>query len=353
MTRREKHISLTPKGYRAQIRIDGVLHRQRFKSDTPIVDIRQWLLTVEMNHRGKKPTRSGRFDDDARVYLEAVKAMPTYTERARHIDEWVAVFGDRPRAAITSDEIAAQLQRWRTESRTVTLTRRPTLSEIRTKDIVLSASAVNHRRTALMHLYRVLDGKSAMNPVKDTPRFREPSPLPKGLPYTAIAAVLKVMGDTPSRARLMVIAYTGIPHAQLAQIVAADVDLEAGIVRVHGRRKGQGTAARVVPLTPLGIRAFRAMKRTDAWGNFSRSSLRKLFRAACAKVPALKAIADRLTPYDLRHSFGTEVYRSSGDIRATQVLMGHSTPSLTHRYTLAAVDSRLTDALRHFGKKAR
>jgi integrase len=52
-----------------------------------------------------------------------------------------------------------------------------------------------------------------------------------------------------------------------------------------------------------------------------------------------------LRAYDLRHAFGTELYAKSGDIRATQVLMGHSTPQLTHRYTLAAVDPRVQAAI--------
>ena len=40
------------------------------------------------------------------------------------------------------------------------------------------------------------------------------------------------------------------------------------------------------------------------------------------------------------------MYRRSGDIRATQILMDHSTPLLTRRYTVAAVDPRLAKANR-------
>src|SRR6185295_12121548 len=43
-------------------------------------------------------------------------------------------------------------------------------------ELVLSPSAVNKRRTALQHLFTVLDGKSAPNPVKNVPKFREPDP---------------------------------------------------------------------------------------------------------------------------------------------------------------------------------
>jgi integrase len=104
-----------------------------------------------------------------------------------------------------------------------------------------------------------------------------------------------------------------------------------------------------VPLTDDGVTAFKAMARNDAWGHFARSTMHRDFRAACARLPELAAVADTLTPYDLRHSFGTEMYRSSGDIRATQILMDHSTPALTHRYTLAAIDPRVAAAVAGFG----
>lgn len=349
----DKGITITPHGPRAQIRIHGILHRKRFKRGTDRFIIRQWLFAQEMRYRGTRALKTGRFAEDARAYLLAVGAMPTFAERKAHIDEWIAVFEDRPRAGISSDEIAAQLARWRTTPRTVTYTRRTTTKAPRTARITLSASAVNKRRTALMHLYSVLDGRSGPNPVKDTPKFREPDPLPRGLDYASIKALFVAMPDSPSKARLMVLAYTGVPHKQIEQLEPDHIDLTARTVRVTGRRKGKGTGARLVPLTADGVKALRAMMRTEAWGPFSRSSLRKAFKLACRKVPALKPLADTLTPYDLRHSFGTEVYRASGDIRATQVLMGHSSPSLTHRYTLGAVEGRVAAALKGFGRKRR
>jgi integrase len=139
----------------------------------------------------------------------------------------------------------------------------------------------------------------------------------------------------------MVLAYTGIPNAQIAMIAPTDVDLHARNVAVHGRKKGKGTPGRIVPLTPDGVRAFQMMAREEAWGKFSRATLRNMFRRACKRALG----RDDFTPTDLRHSYGTEMYRVSGDIRATQVLMGHSTPQLTHRYTLAAVDPRVAAAI--------
>jgi integrase len=337
------HHTPTPSGTRAHIRIHGVLHRKHFHHGTDPLLIKQWLLKTEMRYRGSRARRTGRFEDDAAVYLETVKAMPSYSDRAQHIAEWVAVFGSMYRHTISADQIAAQLATWRTASRDVRV------SKTKTRRLILSASSVNKRRTALMHLFTVLDGKSAPNPVKDVPKYREPPPVPRGLPYAAIRQLWAKLGDTPTRARLQVMAYIGLPNAQIAALKPEHHSRKAKTVQVQGRRKGAGSKTVVLPLTPDGAEALRAMARTHAWGPFSRSTVRREFRAACRKVRALKALADTLTPYDLRHSFGTEVYRGSGDIRATQALMQHSTPTLTIRYTLGAVDARVRAALRSFG----
>ena len=71
-------------------------------------------------------------------------------------------------------------------------------------------------------------------------------------------------------------------------------------------------------------------------GPFSTSSAWRSFQRACAKL----GLAG-LRPYDLRHSFGTAVYAATGDLRATQKLLGHASRATTDRYTLAAVPERL------------
>src|SRR3990167_7713834 len=291
----QKHQAITRSGIRAQIRIRGVLHRKHFPTGTAQSVIRQWLLTTEMTYRTARPG-SGRFRDDAAAYLKAVTAMPTYDERECHIREWIDVFASESRAHISADRIRAQLHLWKTGG--------------------MAASTVNHRRTALMHLYTVLDGKSAANPVRAAPKFREPSPLPRALPAAAVVRLLRAL-RVAERARASVLAYTGIPNAQLAQIRPEHVDLEAGTVMVHGRRKGQGTAASLRRLTAKGIQAFRLMEKHKAWGPFDRFNFRKQILAACKTAK----IQPPIRPYDLRHFFGTELYRRSGDIRAVQLLM--------------------------------
>src|SRR5262245_36732668 len=118
------HQTKTQSGTLAHIRIDGVLHRKHFKRDTDPILIKQWLLATEIRFRGRRSTRTGRFTDDAKVYLETVKAMPSYADRKRHIEEWCTEFAQRYRHEISSEEIRATLSRWRTIPRAISYVRR-------------------------------------------------------------------------------------------------------------------------------------------------------------------------------------------------------------------------------------
>ena len=74
----------------------------------------------------------------------------------------------------------------------------------------------------------------------------------------------------------------------------------------------------------------------------------KTFGRACktAKVTGVR-------PYDLRHSYGTQMYAMTGDPLAVQSLLMHSTQKMTERYTKGAIDQRLRLAVGSFSKAVR
>lgn len=321
-------IRRTAHGFQAWVTVKGRTTFKRFPPSAGLREMRDWIATT----RGEQLTstspfvkppkgRRGQFDSDARRYLDAVKAMPSYTDRKRDIDAWIAVFGSRSRRSITSDEIAAQLQSWKLAGK--------------------AASTINHKRTALQHLYTVLDGKAAYNPVRNVPKFREPAALPRGVDYAVLERVLAELPKGKHYARALVLAYTGIPPALLKRIRESDVDYEAGTVLVPERRKGRGAPARLVPLTDKGIAAFKAMRTYDAWGSFSKSRMGAMWKAAQATAK----VGAHIRVYDLRHSYGAALYGATGDLHATAELLGHSSPTLTARYALAAVPARLQAAV--------
>lgn len=311
---------------RANVRVKGRLyHSPRYPPDTNVSVAKAWQDTQRVEGRKVAIPATAApegFAADAARYLKAVAAMPTYDDRKRDIDAWIGVFGVTPRDRITTAQIAEALARWRK---------------------TCAASTVNHRRTALLHLWRVLDGKSAANPVTDIPKFREPAPEPRSIPAPIITAIFAAMPDTVTRARLQVIAYTGMAHSMIARLTARDLDLDNAVYVRPERHKGRGTKRQALPLTDDGVAALRALVAHDGLGKaFSNSSLHSSFRRACDKVQETTGYdLTGVRPYDLRHSFGTAAYASFGDERAVQQLLGHAKIETTHRYTLGGVNARL------------
>jgi integrase len=182
-------------------------------------------------------------------------------------------------------------------------------------------------------------------------------PEARALTYTQIEAIFDAMPDvgqgvagkaredaSKTKARLAVIAYTGLPHSLLKRLRPEDVDWQGQTIFVPARRKGRGVARRALPLTDAGLRALERFHELECWGAFSNSSLWKSFSRACK---ALKLTGVR--PYDLRHSFGTMVYLRTGDVRATAELLMHSASShMADRYTLGGVAPRLKIAVQGF-----
>ena len=58
---------------------------------------------------------------------------------------------------------------------------------------------------------------------------------------------------------------------------------------------------------------------------------------------------DRLRPYDLRHSFLTEVFRRSKNIRAVQELAMHADARMSERYMVGAVPETTKQAVKQVG----
>jgi integrase len=226
--KREKGIRRTGTGWRAYGRVEGIFFSRCFGPTTTLTELKAYRGDERARIRRERRTGvapnappTGSFRADAGTYLAAVTTMPTYKERKQHIEEWVVVFGDRPRASITSADVRAQLQRWRLEGR--------------------GASTVNHARGALMHLFTVLDQDATtrtVNPVRGVPRFRPPDPQPRGIPYAQVVAILKQArpyGLTKSYARLLVLAWTGLPPATLKRIRAMHLQPRRARVWVPGR----------------------------------------------------------------------------------------------------------------------
>jgi integrase len=319
-------ISQDAHGLRAFVRTQGRLRSKRFPPGA-LLAAKRWREDTKARavlRLFPAPPRSGgsTLADDIARYLDAVQGMASITDRARDLRAWADAFGTRARSSITSVEIRTQLEAWKKERK-------------------LAASTLNHRRTALMHLFRVLDGKSATNPVADVPKYQEPKRAALIHSPADIAKALNGMRDSKSKRVLSVFAWTGWPYQQIRQLTPADLSrLDDGIARVTPRRKGAGAEGRWLPLLPPAIDALKALELPGDTQKLSRSTLHRDWTRACerAKITPCR-------PYDLRHAFGTLIAKTTADARAVSELLLHADPKQALRYTQAAGITRAEAAI--------
>lgn len=266
-------------------RIDA---REHLKAEDEI--IKGFTLAADVASYLK--TLSGRSKDDADNLLA----------------HWLTAFSDRHRHSLTAIELRQHAATW-----------------------TCAASTFNHRRQALISLYRALDGPSAANPARELPKRQEQQGAPKALTYDVIDAVFAKMPPSQSRARLKLMAYTGLPQMQMERLEPND--WHGDKLRVTPRRKGAGAAGRWLPLSAEAQAALVEFTQWKCWGPFSRSSLYKAWARYGPKGT---------NPYSLRHSWITELYRrSNGDVLAVKQLALHSMLQQTERYAAAALSDRM------------
>ena len=325
MSKRYPGLRKHGKRWQAYVRRQGTLYTKTFPIDTPIPLMLQWRIA-----QGARTVHRESLTADAALYLSTIKHMPSYKERRFQLETWCEVLGgDRPSAAITPAEIDAQLSTWLQAGK--------------------SPGTVRHYRTALVQMYRRLypDGP---NPAARSARPATLPRAPRYIPPETILAILEAMPDrgqgvkgqsrntvSQTKARLWLLATTGIPHKQLGQLTAESI--RGDLLIVPGRQKGKGAAGRLLPINPAIRYALELMADANAWGPFSTSSMRHSFRRA------LKALGLPLTwrPYDLRHSMGAAIYADTRDLATVARILGHTDQRTTAIYAAHAnadVDSQ-------------
>lgn len=320
--------------WRVFVSVDGQRHWKRLPSSHSRASVIAWREKERTRLRygiDAAPDHVPTFVDHAADYLELVKSMPSYTDRARQIGRWIDAFGPRIRASLTPQDIGKQMEAWKAEG--------------------WSGANINRHRTALMHLWTRLDGKGERNPVKATPRYPEGEDAPLRVqPYEVWQAIHDGLWDgTPTRARFGVMMWTGWPHAVIKRIkIATDVDWN-GRVYVRRRRKGKGVEGKWIAVLPHALAALKEFQRAKAEGDFSNSAFHSRI---AARVKALNRERDAkglpaltLRPYDVRHSFGTLMALIITDERALQELLIHASPAMVRRYTELATQPRTSSAI--------
>lgn len=198
-------------------------------------------------------------------------------------------------------------------------------------------------------------GERADDPTALLQPPKQPRLLPKALSEAEIEALLaapdvQTAVGLRDRAMLELMYACGLRVSELVGLPATALNLRQGVLRVMGK----GSKERLVP---LGEESRHWLQR---WLVEARSALLKPLRdpskavalfvdakgqplsrqAFWALVKRCAAVAgidpERISPHGLRHSFATHLLNHGADLRALQMLLGHSSLSTTQIYTLVA-----------------
>ncbi|MEX0372302.1 site-specific tyrosine recombinase XerD [Spiribacter roseus] len=206
--------------------------------------------------------------------------------------------------------------------------------------------------SALRRFYRfqLRQGMIEHDPTARVEAPRSGRPLPTSLTEAEVERLLEAP-DTDSflglrdRAMLELLYATGLRVSELVGLRLDQVDRRQGVVRVTGK----GGRERLVPLGETALVALEQYLAdgraavTRAAGASSvfvtqrgQGMTRQAFWYRVRDHARTAGIHQPLSPHTLRHSFATHLLNHGADLRAVQLLLGHSDLSTTQIYTHVA-----------------
>ncbi len=221
-------------------------------------------------------------------------------------------------------------------------------------------------RTFFKYLHR--EGHIEVNPAKAVATPKQDKKIPS---FLSVDDAFSLM-ETPNGADVLTLRdkavletfySTGIRISELVGLNDADIDFNAGLVRVRGK----GRKERIVPIGGKAITAIKnylnkrhelfekgqRVRGAEGQGNKTaglyndnvvfvnkdnkRITVRSIARIVAKYVNMLSNIG-HISPHSLRHTFATHLLNAGADLRSIQELLGHKSLSTTQRYTHLGID---------------
>ena len=221
------------------------------------------------------------------------------------------------------------------------------LESARRKNI---SNRTNARRVSSLKsffAYLVRENTISTNPFQSVDLPKTGKTLPKALTLEEVNRLLAGQITTkPSQQRnltmLTLLYSSGLRVSELIALPLTGVNIEAGFVRVTGK----GNKERVIPFGEVAkkqLAEYLTTARSDLLGNkrspylFVTARATKMTRARfwqiLKEMATAAGISKSISPHMLRHSFATHLLSHGADLRAVQLMLGHSDIATTQIYT--------------------
>ena len=212
-----------------------------------------------------------------------------------------------------------------------------------------SKRTMARKLSCLRSFYRhlILSGKLEQNPAAGVASPKLERRLPRFLDEPAVADLLAQPDTTtPSglrdRAILEILYGCGLRVSEVVGLDTDSVDYSLGFVRVFGKGKkerlvpiGSGALAALADYLAAGRPRFRpaaserALFLNRAGGRLTDRSVMRMLDKYVRRL----ALAAKVSPHVLRHTFATHLLEHGADLRSVQEMLGHESLSTTQIYT--------------------
>ena len=200
------------------------------------------------------------------------------------------------------------------------------------------ASTYNRILSSLSSFYRFLLMQEVIE-VNPVPRIDRPKVKEKDLKYLKHSQVMRLLRSIPDeRDRLMIriIYATGVRVSELCTMNVEDVDFDDQMIKVLGK----GGKIRMVFVDEetldeiaylIGNRLTGPLFAGQGGNHISTRTVQLIFK---------KYAPPGITPHKIRHSYASELYRRSRNLRVVQENLGHASIKTTEVYLHTDVDER-------------
>jgi integrase/recombinase XerC len=215
-------------------------------------------------------------------------------------------------------------------------------------DNKLSPVSVNRKLSSLKSFFKFLLKQKviSVNPLRFVTAPKTKKPLPCFIREGELDALLD--GDSfdsgfegvRNRLILELLYDTGVRRSELAGIKNSDIDYEASVLKVTGKRNKQRLIPFAEGLKRLMLDYVDVREReAEAPGEYffvrrngrqlSTDIVYRIVRGCLSEIPALS----KRSPHVLRHSFATSMLNNGAELNAVKELLGHSSLASTSVYT--------------------
>ena len=266
--------------------------------------------------RIRRPVNAGDFPEIARGFWVAQerKALAASTIAARALQlrlffDWLA-----PRSI--TDATTTDIELWLDSRRLGPKARYRAISNLHT-----------------FYTWARREGLVAGDPTERIDRPRLPVGVPRPITTADLARAIATAGPV-TRAILCVAAFEGLRAKEIAGLRREDIadQLEAPMLIVAAPK---GRRERTVPLHPVAWEAITAAgpPRSGYLFGYGPAKPWPAWKVSHNVNSHLAALQIPSTLHKLRHWYATRIYAASLDLRLTQELLGHSSPTTTAIYT--------------------